>query len=103
MNFSLHAFLPFCLFALLPDVVRIHMDDQMDSKTLLGAYVCTDVAGEFEWRPGALTQAVTRGVWVVFEDVDLAPFEILSALIPLLEDRQLYIPGRGEVGTGGRV
>lgn len=37
-------------------VVRIHMDDQMDSKTLLGAYTCTDVPGQFRWQPGVLTQ-----------------------------------------------
>ena len=36
-------------------------------------------------------QAVTRGAWVVIEDVDLAPFEVLSALVPLLEERRLYI------------
>lgn len=34
---------------------------------------------------------------MVFEDIDRAPFEILSALVPLLEDRKLYIAGRGEV------
>ncbi len=38
------------------DFVEIHLDDQMDSKTLFGTYVCTDVPGEFKWQPGALTQ-----------------------------------------------
>lgn len=45
---------------------------------------------------GALTQAVAKGMWVVIEDVDLAPFEVLAALVPLLEERRLYVPGRGE-------
>lgn len=79
------------------DLLFIHLDDQMDSKTLLGNYACTEIPGEFKWQPGALTQAVVRGMWVVFEDFDRAPFEIFSALIPLLEDRKLYIPGRGEM------
>ncbi|CAM6097712.1 unnamed protein product [Calypogeia fissa] len=79
------------------DVIFIHLDDQMDSKMLLGNYVCTEIPGEFKWQPGALTQAVVQGMWVVFEDIDRAPFEILSALVPLLEDRKLYIAGRGEV------
>ena len=52
--------------------------------------------GEFKWQPGALTQAVAKGLWVVIEDVDLAPFEVLAALVPLLEERRLYVPGRGE-------
>lgn len=34
---------------------------------------------------------------MVFEDIDRAPLEILSALVPLLEDRKLYLAGRGEV------
>ncbi|GBG67612.1 hypothetical protein CBR_g742 [Chara braunii] len=79
------------------DIIKVHLDDQMDSKTLLGSYVCTEVPGEFKWQAGALTQAVSKGIWIVFENIDMAPFEILSALIPLLEDRKLYIPGRGEV------
>ena len=78
------------------DFVTLHLDAQTDSKSLLGAYVCGAAPGEFKWQPGALTQAVTRGVWVLIEDVDLAPFEVLSALVPLLEKRRLYVPGRGE-------
>ena len=45
-------------------LIRIHLDDQMDSKTLLGSYVCTDTPGEFLWKAGALTQAVQQGRWV---------------------------------------
>lgn len=39
------------------DMVRVHVDDQMDSKSLLGAYVCTSNPEEFVWQPGPLTQA----------------------------------------------
>ena len=38
------------------DMVRVHVDDQMDSKSLLGAYVCTSNPQEFVWQPGPLTQ-----------------------------------------------
>ena len=78
------------------DFITLHLDAQTDSKSLLGAYVCGAAPGEFKWQPGALTQAVTKGAWVLIEDVDLAPFEVLSALVPLLEKRRLYVPGRGE-------
>lgn len=79
------------------DLVRIHLGDQTDAKLLLGTYVCTEIPGEFRWVPGVLTQAVTRGLWIVIEDIDLAPVEVQSALLPLLERRELFIPGRGEV------
>jgi midasin (ATPase involved in ribosome maturation) len=78
------------------DIIRIHLDDQIDSKTLIGTYTCTDVPGEFMYQPGAITQAVQQGRWVVLEDIDHAPFEVISSLIPLFEKRRLFLPGRGE-------
>lgn len=39
-----------------PRVVRLHLDDQTDARSLLGAYVATHVAGEFVWQPGPLAQ-----------------------------------------------
>lgn len=38
------------------DMIELHLDDSMDSKSLLGTYVCTDVPGEFKWQAGPLTQ-----------------------------------------------
>eukprot|EP01089_Gocevia_fonbrunei_P004058 TRINITY_DN14025_c0_g1_i2.p1 TRINITY_DN14025_c0_g1~~TRINITY_DN14025_c0_g1_i2.p1 ORF type:complete len:100 (-),score=24.69 TRINITY_DN14025_c0_g1_i2:207-479(-) len=52
------------------DMIKIHLGDQMDAKVLLGTYICTDVPGEFKWQPGALTQAVQQGKWIVIEDID---------------------------------
>lgn len=78
------------------DFVILHLDAQTDSKSLFGSYVVGATPGEFAWQPGALTQAVKQGRWVIIEDVDQAPFEVLAALVPLLEERRLYVPGRGE-------
>ena len=66
----------------------------MDSRSLLGAYVCGRAAGEFVWQPGVVTQAVVQGRWLLLEDVDRAPLEVMSALAPLLERNVLYVPGR---------
>ncbi len=66
-------------------------------QVLLGTYVCTDIPGEFRWQAGALTQAVQHGRWALMEDIDRAPFEVLSAIVSLLEHRRLFLPGRGEV------
>ena len=78
-------------------LVRIHLDDQMDAKSLLGAYVCTAVPGEFAWQPGPLTQAVAEGRWVLVEDINMAPGDVLAALVPLLESRVLHVSSRGMV------
>ena len=39
------------------------------------------------------------GRWVLIEDIDLAPKDVVSLLVPVLECRQLFVPGRGEVGA----
>ncbi|RKO94177.1 P-loop containing nucleoside triphosphate hydrolase protein [Blyttiomyces helicus] len=80
----------------LKDLLKIHLGDQTDSKVLLGTYVCTSTPGNFRWQPGVLTTAVTEGRWILIEDIDLAPLEVLSVLTPLLETRHLFIPSRGE-------
>ncbi|KAM4681124.1 midasin isoform 2-T2 [Amazona ochrocephala] len=67
-----------------------------EEQTLLGMYRCTDVPGEFVWQPGTLTQAVTKGHWILLEDIDYAPLDVISVLIPLLEKKELLIPGRGD-------
>ncbi|GAV80132.1 AAA_5 domain-containing protein [Cephalotus follicularis] len=77
-------------------VLSIFMDDQIDGKTLVGSYVCTDQPGEFKWQPGSLTQAVLYGFWVVIEDVDKAPSDVLPIILPLLEGSSFFETGHGE-------
>ena len=47
---------------------------------LLGMYRCTDVPGEFVWQPGTLTQAATKGHWILLEDIDYAPLDVVRHL-----------------------
>lgn len=84
-------------FAKFDDMVRIHLGDQSDAKILVGTYSTGEKPGSFEWSPGILTKAVKEGRWVLIEDIDKAPTEILSVLLPVLEKRELLIPSRGEV------
>ncbi|KAK7258525.1 hypothetical protein RIF29_24105 [Crotalaria pallida] len=78
-------------------VLSIQMDDQIDGRTLVGSYVCTDRPGEFRWQPGSLTQAVQNGFWIVFEDINKAPSDVHSILISLLEGSGSFETGHGEV------
>jgi len=80
-------------------LVDIQVDDQMDSNTLIGAVTVTDTPGVFAWQPGALTLAVSNGYWVLIEDVDRIPFEILCALVGLLERNQLAVRQGDQVIT----
>ncbi|XP_021901671.1 midasin-like isoform X2 [Carica papaya] len=80
------------------NVLSIHMDDQIDGKMLVGSYICTEQPGEFRWQPGSLTQAVLNGLWVVFENIDKAPSDVLPILVPLLEGASSFVTSHGEVG-----
>ncbi|GCA65529.1 midasin, partial [Kipferlia bialata] len=57
----------------------------------VGCYVCDDVPGQFKWQDGPLTRAVREGEWVLFEDVDMAPPDVLSALRLLLDTGELSL------------
>ncbi|XP_055005322.1 midasin-like isoform X2 [Boleophthalmus pectinirostris] len=85
------------------EIMKVQLGDQTDSKMLLGLYRCTDVPGKFVWQPGTLTQAVSKGQWILLEDIDHAPLDVISVLLPLMENKKLVIPGREdciEVATG---
>ena len=77
-------------------MVTLHLNEQSDAKLLLGMYTSALAPGSFSWRPGVLTTAVKEGRWVVIEDLDRAPMEVISVLLPLIERRQLPLPNRGE-------
>ncbi|XP_051908078.1 midasin isoform X2 [Hippocampus zosterae] len=75
-------------------ILKVQLGDQTDSKLLLGMYHCTDIPGKFVWQPGTLTQAVSKGLWILLEDIDHAPLDVISVLLPLMENKTLMIPGR---------
>lgn len=77
-------------------LVTLHLNEQTDAKMLIGLYTTGAKPGSFEWRPGILTTAVKEGRWVLIEDLDRAPTEVMSTLLPLIERGELLIPNRGE-------
>lgn len=79
----------------LDSMVCLHLNEQTDAKLLLGMYTTDNSPGSFTWRPGVLTKAVIEGRWVIIEDLDRAPIEILSTILPLLERRELLVPHWG--------
>nr|XP_031828776.1 midasin [Nomia melanderi]XP_031828783.1 midasin [Nomia melanderi] len=73
--------------------VKVQLGDQTDSRMLLGMYLCTDIPGEFLWQPGILTEAVLSGKWLLLEDIDCAPTDVLSVIGQLVENKTLSVPG----------
>ncbi|EEP81459.1 conserved hypothetical protein [Uncinocarpus reesii 1704] len=77
-------------------MITLHLNEQTDLKSLLGVYSTSTRTGGFAWQPGALTRAAKEGRWVLIEDLDRAPSEVLSVILPLIKNRELVIPSRKE-------
>ncbi|KAK0118514.1 hypothetical protein ONS95_007405 [Cadophora gregata] len=84
------------------NMVTLHLNEQTDAKMLIGMYASGSKPGSFTWRAGVLTTAVREGRWVFIEDLDRAPNEVISVILPLIERGELLIPSRGETIKAGR-
>jgi MoxR-like ATPase len=80
-------------------LLQLHVDDQLDARALLGAYVCTATPGEFSWRPGPLLTAVAEGRWVLLDNLHLAPVEVVTLLEGLVATGALAVATRGDTVT----
>lgn len=77
-------------------LLTVYMDSSIDSKNLVGTYICGEVPGEFIWKSGILTQAVERGSWIVFENLDRMNDDVLALLDNLIHTNTLDIPNKQE-------
>ncbi|KAJ9193086.1 hypothetical protein DTO164E3_8051 [Paecilomyces variotii] len=77
-------------------MVTLHLNEQTDAKSLLGMYATSSVTGSFTWQPGVLTKAAREGRWVLIEDLERAPSEVIGLILPVIEKGELIIPSRRE-------
>ncbi|VDM67751.1 unnamed protein product [Strongylus vulgaris] len=73
-------------------IVRINNHEHTDVQEYMGSYV-GDAAGRLVFREGALVKAVRDGSWVILDELNLAPTDIIETLNRLLDDnRELFVP-----------
>lgn len=73
-------------------VIRINNHMHTDVQEYLGSYVPDAVTGKLGFQEGILVEAVRKGYWVILDELNLAPSEVLEALNRLLDDnRELHI------------
>ena len=79
--------------------LRINNHEHTSLDEYLGTYVSTPT-GSFVFQEGVLIEALRKGHWIVLDELNLAPTDVLEALNRLLDDnRELLIPETQEIVT----
>ncbi|KAI0087051.1 hypothetical protein BDY19DRAFT_324469 [Irpex rosettiformis] len=78
--------------------VRINNHEHTDIQEYLGTYVSDHATGKLVFKDGLLVRALRNGDWIVLDELNLAPTDVLEALNRLLDDnRELIVPETQEV------
>jgi midasin len=78
-------------------VIRINNHEHTDVQEYIGSF-STDQNGSLSFQDGILVQALRQGHWVILDELNLAPSEVLEALNRLLDDnRELYLAEINEI------
>ncbi|CAB0035735.1 unnamed protein product [Trichogramma brassicae] len=71
--------------------VRINNHEHTDLQEYVGRYVA-DKSGKLIFQEGALVEAMRKGYWIILDELNLAPSDVLEALNRVLDDnRELFI------------
>ncbi|XP_044750466.1 midasin [Coccinella septempunctata] len=77
--------------------VRINNHEHTDLQEYIGSYVA-DINGKLVFREGLLVEAMRQGHWIILDELNLAPTDVLEALNRVLDDnRELFIPETQQV------
>ncbi|KAG9127474.1 hypothetical protein FRC07_013283 [Ceratobasidium sp. 392] len=78
--------------------VRINNHEHTDLQEYVGSYLTDPTTGKLKFQDGILVRALRAGDWIVLDELNLAPTDVLEALNRLLDDnRELVIPETNEV------
>ena len=78
--------------------LRVNNHEHTDIQEYIGSYVASTAEnGLLAFHDGLLVQALRNGYWIILDELNLAPSDVLEALNRLLDDnRELFIPETGE-------
>jgi midasin len=77
--------------------VRINNHEHTDLQEYMGSYISDPHTGQLRFQEGLLVTALRRGDWIVLDELNLAPTDVLEALNRLLDDnRELFVAETGE-------
>ena len=78
-------------------IVRINNHEYTELSEYIGSYSINPKDGSLYFKDGVLVKALRNGYWLLLDELNLAPSEVLEALNRLLDDnRELYVPETSE-------
>ncbi|XP_665619.1 hypothetical protein [Cryptosporidium hominis TU502] len=66
-------------------IVRLYLDNTIDSKSLLGNWIVGDQPGEFKWEYGILSLCLINGDWLLIENIQDSPKDVIIKLNEISE------------------
>ena len=69
--------------------VSVQISEQVDTKFLLGFYVCNDRPGDFSFNWGPLLKNIEAGNWIVLEDIHSASPKVVNSLQSIIENQSV--------------
>ena len=71
--------------------VRVNNHEHTDIQEYIGSYT-SDTSGKLVFKLGVLEEAMVAGSWIILDELNLAPTDVLEALNRVLDDnRELFI------------
>ncbi|KAG8225223.1 hypothetical protein J437_LFUL012698 [Ladona fulva] len=78
--------------------LRVNNHEHTDLQEYVGAYTADPETGKMVFHEGVLVEAMRKGYWIILDELNLAPSDVLEALNRVLDDnRELYIPETQEM------
>jgi midasin (ATPase involved in ribosome maturation) len=71
-------------------MIVVTCEETFDTKNLVGTYVCSET-GDFVFKKGPLTVAAEQGLWLVLKNIEDTPSDLLSFLLPLVQQNRLQV------------
>lgn len=63
---------------------------------MVGTYACNEI-GEFVFKMGPLSVAAEEGLWLVLRNIEKAPPDLLSFLLPLVQDNEIMLSSKMKI------
>lgn len=60
--------------------LRVNNHEHSDVQEYVGSYAASGADGRLAFREGVLVEAMRRGHWIILDELNLAPTDILEAL-----------------------